>query len=131
MNCQRKYRYLSHGKGIKFVTLAQKEIVMPKIQPTLPVERVRNVCELYQWETKYGQMTRGFVPPKDAKKLSRVPFFIKYVTKSGRLEEGMCVSLKMERRKGMRMIQYVNSRAIRWIYDILIIEVNGFRVING
>ncbi len=102
---------------------------MPRKQPTVTIDGIRNLCELYEWETQYGLMTRGFVPPKAAKKLSRVPFFVRYVTRSGRLEQGMCVSLKINRRKGMRLIQFVKSNEIRWIYDILMIEVNGFKVI--
>ena len=104
---------------------------MPSKQPSTSYQHIRNYTEKYCWRDKHtGLLTTGYVPPKDAKEVKRVPFYIVYVTKSGRLERGNCVSLKVDRRKGMRLIQFIDSRAIRWIYDILVIEIDGMRFIN-
>ncbi len=105
---------------------------MPSKQPTIHVERVRNIAEAFSWRDPNTKLlTQGFNPPAKALEVKRVPFHVKYVTKAGRLEEGNCICINVDRRKGMRRVMFVDSHQFRWIYDILIIEINGFRVING
>jgi len=104
---------------------------MPSRQPSISFRQIRNIAELYQWRDKRtGLFTRGFVPPAGAQELTRVPFHIRYVTKKGRLEECNCVSLKHDRRKHLRMIQIVESKAIRYVWDFLVIEIDGRRVLS-
>ena len=101
---------------------------MPTKQPSTSYQHIRNYTEKFQWRDKTtGLLTTGYNPPLGAKELQRVPFHIVYVTKSGRLERGNCVCLKVDRRKGMRMVQFVESRQFRWVYDILVIEIDGMR----
>ena len=105
---------------------------MPVRQPYQSYRFIRNYTEKFQWRDKRtGLMTTGYNPPAGAQELTRVPFYIVYVTKKGRLERGNCVCLKVDRRKGMRMVQFVGSDQFRWVYDILVIEVDGMRFITG
>ena len=101
---------------------------MPKIQPKMSYQFIRNYTEKFQWRDRRTKLlTTGYNPPADALELTRVPFYIEYVTRKGRLERGNCICLKVDRRKGMRMVQFVNSNEFRWVYDILVIQVDGTR----
>ncbi len=103
---------------------------MPKVQSTISFQKLRSLCELFQWRDKrYGLMTEGFNPPAGAQDVKRVPFSITYVTKKGKLEHGYCVCVRVDRRKKMRLLQYVESGEYRWVYDFLVIEVKGMRVV--
>lgn len=128
---------------------------MPTKQPSTSWQRIRDYTEKFQWRDKRtGLMTTGYNPPVGAQDLSRVPFFIRYVTGKGRLEQGNAVCLKVDRRKHLRMIQFVtdpslmptsarvsarsripalptrSSSAIRYVRDYLIIEIDGTRFIT-
>lgn len=92
-------------------------------------------------------MTTGYNPPAGVQDLSRVPFFIKYVTGKGKFEQGTAICLKVDRRKHLRMIQFIpkttiptqtasipsrrSNNAIRYVRDYLIIEINGTRIITN
>ena len=104
---------------------------MPIKQPSISWQQLRMPCEKFEWRDKRtGLMTTGFNPPQSAADIHRVPFHIIYVTKSGRLERGNCISLRVDRRAHKRMVKFIDSGEIRWIYDFLVIEVNGIRVIT-
>ena len=70
---------------------------MAKTQPSEHWQKVRMFAEKWQWQDKRtGLMTVGYNPPPGVQKLSRVPFFVRYVTKKGRLESGMVISLEVQ-----------------------------------
>lgn len=97
-------------------------------QPNVSYQNIRYYTGKWSWiDRRTGMRTIGYAPPKGAKELQRVPFHIKYVTRSGRLEEGDCVCMRIDRREGRRMIQYITSKQFRWVYDSLIIEIDGTR----
>lgn len=101
---------------------------MPRQQPELSFQQLRNYTEKFSWEDQTtGLRTTGYNPPADAKLIERVPFFIRFVTQSGILEEGNVVCLKVDLKRHQRMIQFVNSGEIRIACDYLIIEVDGVR----
>lgn len=77
-----------------------------------------------------GLDTTGYNPPQGADNLRRVPFFIKYITAEGRLEQGNCICLKVNTRRHQRTIQYVNSQEIRTVRDYLVVEVDGTRFVT-
>lgn len=86
---------------------------MPTKQPSTSWQRIRDYTEKFQWRDKRtGLMTTGYNPPVGAQDLSRVPFFIRYVTGKGRLEQGNAVCLKVDRRKHLRMIQFVTDPSL-------------------
>lgn len=65
-----------------------------------------------------------------------MPFYIRYLTLRGVVEEGTVVCLKVFLHGGrsgkgahQRMIQFVESRQVRRICDLLIMEVDGIRVV--
>ncbi len=121
-----------------FVTETKKEwhtfantktkIIMPRQQPTQSYQRIRDYTEKWTWcDNHTGLMTTGYNPPTGAQDCRRVPFHIRYVTKGGRLEMGNAVCLKVDRRRHLRTIQFVESQAIRSVWDFLVIEVDGTR----
>ncbi len=102
------------------------------MQPRESFQFLRNYMEKFTWRDKRtGLMTTGYNPPQSAQELARVPFHVKYVTGKGRLEQGNAVCLKVDRRKHLRMIQFVESGAIRYIRDYLVIECDGTRIITN
>lgn len=107
----------------------EREEKMPILQPVISWQDVRQYAEKFSWRDRMsGLTTVGYNPPERAVELKRVPFHVRYVTGEGRLEQGYVVSLKVNRRKHMRMVQFVESHAIRWVRDYLIIEIDGARV---
>lgn len=100
---------------------------MPKKEPEMSYTLLRNYTELFRWKDAGGSEHKGFNPPDDAVDKERVPFFIRYVTSSGKVEEGMvtCVSVQPERLQ--RKIRFVASGEIRIVYDYLVMEVDGTR----
>lgn len=87
--------------------------------------------EKFTWRDKTtGLMTTGFNPPPDAPECSRVPFHVKYITGTGKVEEGNAISLTVDRRKHQRTIQFVESKAIRTIRDYLVISCDGVRFVT-
>lgn len=102
---------------------------MPKEQQKLSYTTIRNYAERWSWEEN-GQKKQGINPPAGAKKVERVPYYIKYITAKGQVEEGMVVTLKVSAANKQRMVQYVNSREIRWVRDYLIIEIDGHRFVT-
>lgn len=106
---------------------------MPRKQPTISWQQLRVVMEQWQWQDpKTGVTVTGYNPPEKAKGKRQKPFYLKYVTKKGVLEEGECICLKVTSlQRHQRMVQFVASRQIRIVCDILIVEVNGLRVVAG
>lgn len=99
---------------------------MPRKEPTYSYTMIRNYAELFQWtDPSDGQMRKGFNPPSGAENVSRVPFYIKYVTGSGKVESGTvtCISVQPERLQ--RKIKFEGSGEIRIVYDYLIVEIDG------
>lgn len=99
---------------------------MPKQQPTVSYTLLRNYTELFQWTDPATRTIRkGFNPPAEVKDAERVPFFIRYITAGGKVEEGTvtCISVQPERQQ--RKIKFVQSGEIRIVYDYLVLEVDG------
>lgn len=104
---------------------------MPTSTPSVSFQQLRNYMEKFCWVDPHtGLKTTGYNPPKSVKKVSRVPFFVKYVTVKGRFECGNAVCLKVFPRKHQRMIQFVESKEIRIIRDYLVIEVDGMSIVT-
>lgn len=103
---------------------------MPKKEPEMSFTLLRNYTELFRWKDSDGTEHKGFNPPDKALEKERVPFYIRYVTSSGKVEEGMvtCVSVQPERLQ--RKIRFVTSGEIRVVYDYLVIEVDGTKFIT-
>ena len=105
---------------------------MPKKQPTQSFQMIRNYTEKFSWRDKRtGLVTVGYNPPKNANELKRVPFYIRFVTGKGLLEEGYCECIKVFRRKHQRMVKFVDSGEIRMVRDYLVIEIDGTRFVTN
>lgn len=103
---------------------------MSKKIPSVNWQELRNYTEKFQWTDKQtGLQTTGYNPPKDATFIKRVPYHVRYVTFSGNLEEGNVVTIKVDRRRHQRKVQFVNSNEIRILNDYLIVSVDGTRFI--
>ena len=95
-------------------------------------QNIRNYTEKMVWDDpRTGIRTTGFVPPAKARNVAHVPFFITYVTLKGKVESGECVTLSLNLARHQRMVQFVNSKEIRWVNDFLIVEVDGVRFITA
>lgn len=104
---------------------------MPTRQPTQSWQNLRNYMEKWMWtDARTGLETTGYNVPTNAKNARQVPFHIRFVTKSGNLEDGNVICRKVNRRKHERLIKFVASDEIRRVYDYLIIEVDGTRFIT-
>ena len=94
-------------------------------------QRLRDYCEKFKWIDPTTHLpTIGYSVPKGIKQWERVPFHITYVTGDGKLEKGYCTCIKVDRRTHKRMLQFVESKQIRWVRDYFVIEVDGTRFIN-
>jgi len=100
-------------------------------KPTQSYTELRRFTEKWQWiDPRTGQEEVGYVHPQTARNVQRVPFRIKFLTKSGHVDSGKCVCLKVDTIRHQRMVQFVPSNEIRWVNDVLIIEVDGTRFIT-
>ena len=99
-------------------------------QPTQSWQFVRHYAEKWQWQDmRTGLLTTGYAPPVNALHKKRIPFNVRYVTLKGIVEQGYCVTLKVKPRAHQRLVQFIDSQAIRWINDYLIIDIDGTRFI--
>ena len=105
---------------------------MPKNTPTVSYTLLRNYTELFQWtDIRTGLIRKGFNPPTEGvRDVERVPFFIRYITSTGKDESGVvtCISVQPERLQ--RKIKFVQSGEIRVVNDILVVEVDGTRFLT-
>ena len=97
---------------------------MPRESMKLSYTTIRNYAERWSWEIG-GKKRQGINVPTGATHVQRVPFYVKYITSKGVVEEGMVVCLKVFPECHQRMIQFVESGEIRRIRDYLIIEIDG------
>lgn len=101
---------------------------MPKNQPTLSWEQIRNYTEKWSWiDARTGKTRTGFNPPANAKQKHQMPYYVRYITSNGEVEEGEVITLKVFNEVRQRMIRFTASGEIRRIRDYLIIEVDGVR----
>lgn len=99
---------------------------MPKKNPTVSYTLLRNYTEKFSWtDVRSGCVCNGFNPPSDAGDVKRVPFFIRYVTSSGKVESGMVTCIKVVPERHQRKILFEKSGEIRVVYDYLVMEVDG------
>lgn len=105
---------------------------MPKNTPTVSYTLLRNYTELFQWtDIRTGLIRKGFNPPKEGvKDVQRVPFFIRYITSKGKIEEGNVICISVDTSRQQRKIKFVDSGEIRIVYDYLIVEVDGTKFLT-
>lgn len=104
---------------------------MPKHQPTISYQQLRNYMEQWTWtDPRTGQPRTGFNPPDGVKDKHQKPFYFKAITLKGERIEGEVICLKVWPRLCQRMIKFTQSGQVRRIRDYLVMEVNGVRVIT-
>ena len=100
-------------------------------RPRQSYQNLRAYCEKWQWtDSKTGKQVTGYVHPQTARNVKRKPFFIRFLTKTGHVDEGNCVCLSVDILKHQRKVQFVESGEIRVVNDILVLEVDGTRFIT-
>lgn len=100
-------------------------------RPTQSYTELRRYMEKWQWrDPRTGIMATGYVYPETARELQRQPFYIKFLTKTGHVDCGVCVCLAVDTNRHQRKVQFVESKEIRIVNDILVIEVDGTRFIT-
>lgn len=104
---------------------------MPTQQPTISFQQLRNLTEKWTWrDPGTGLRITGYNPPPDALEKKQKPYFVRYVTGEGYLEQGEVVTLKVNLRRHQRKVLFVTSGEIRVLRDYLIIEVDGMRILT-
>lgn len=94
-------------------------------------QNLRAFCEKWQWiDPRTGNQVTGYVHPQTARNVERKPFYIKFLTKTGHVDEGNCVCLSVDVMRHQRKVQFVASGEIRVVNDILVLEVDGTRFIT-
>lgn len=92
---------------------------------------LRMLMEKWSWiDPRTGVRVTGFNPPVAAREVRRKSVYVKYLTLKGEVEEGRVECLKVFLDKHQRMIRFTASNQIRRICDILIMEVDGIRIIS-
>ena len=117
--------------------ILNSKLPMPRHQPTLSWQDLRKLTERWSWiDPRTGVRVTGFNPPDKAKEKRQVAYYIRYLTLRGVVEEGEVITLKVFLHGGQsgkgahqRMIQFTASRQVRRICDILILEIDGIRII--
>lgn len=100
-------------------------------RPTQSFTELRRFTEKWQWtDPRTGIRTTGYVHPQTARDVERMPFCIKFLTKTGHVDQGTCVCLSVDTMRHQRKVQFTNSGEIRVVNDILVIEVDGTRFIT-
>ena len=106
-------------------------LIMARFPHSQSYSNLRSYTEKWQWrDARSNQLVTGYDPPRDARDLKRMPFFIKFLTKTGHVDVGNCVCLSVDVSRHQRKVQFVNSGEIRVVNDILVIEVDGTRFIT-
>lgn len=92
---------------------------------------LRRFVEKWQWDDpRTGCRVTGFNPPQTAMNVQRMPFYIRFLTKTGHVDAGMCICLAVNTDRHQRKVQFVESGEIRVVNDILVLEVDGTRFIT-
>ena len=92
---------------------------------------LRMFTERWQWDDpRTGNRVTGFDPPHTARNVERKPFYIKFLTKTGHVDEGTCVCLAVNTMRHQRKVKFVESGEIRVVNDILVLNVDGTRFIT-
>lgn len=99
---------------------------MPRTTMPISFTLIRNFTEKFRWkDAKTGKECTGFNPPQNAKDVNRVPFYIRFITKDGRMEDGVVTCVSVLPKKLQRRIRFEASGEFRLVRDYLIIEVDG------
>lgn len=100
-------------------------------KPTQSYTELRRFCEKWQWtDPRSHQHVTGYVHPQTARDVERVPFFIRFLTKTGHVDEGNCVCLSVDVLRHQRKVKFITSGEIRVVNDILVLEVDGTRIVT-
>lgn len=100
-------------------------------QPTISFQQIRHLTEKFVWDSPQGVRITGFNPPREAKNVTQKPYYVRYVTGKGHLEEGEVITLKVDVRRHQRKVKFIRSEQIRVLRDYLIVEIDGFRVVTN
>lgn len=92
---------------------------------------LRMFMERWQWDDpRIGKRVTGFDPPQTARNVERKSFYIKFLTKTGHVDEGTCVCLSVDTMRHQRKVKFVESGEVRVVNDILVLNVDGTRFIT-
>lgn len=98
---------------------------MPRRKPEMSWTKIRMLTEKLRWMNRYGEWETGYNVPKSALEWEHVPFQLKAVTLKGSKMDGEVTCISVDTQFHRRKVKFVNSGEIRWVYDILIKEVDG------
>ena len=83
---------------------------MPKKPMLMSYTTLRMYTEKFQWtDALSGEKREGFNPPQTAKDVERKPFYIKYITGHGKVEEGVVTCIKVDPKRLQRSNKFEKS----------------------
>ena len=92
---------------------------------------LRTLLEKFSWIDKAGVKVTGFNPPANAAEVKRKRAFVKYLTLDGRTESGVVECCRVFLDKHQRLLLFPESGQFRRVCDILIMEVDGIRIVSN
>lgn len=103
---------------------------MPKNVDKISYTMIRMYAEKFEYTDRKGVRRMDFNPPRDAADVKRVPFYIKYITRDGKVEEGRVECISVDPFRKQRKIRYLESGEIRVVRDYLVVEIDGVKFIT-
>lgn len=102
-----------------------------RTSPQQSYTNLRALTEKWSWiDPRSKQRVTGYVIPANATEVERVEFYIRFVTKQGHCDEGRCVTLSVDTVRHQRKVKFVQSGEIRIVNDVLVMSVDGVRIIT-
>lgn len=102
---------------------------MPRRKPEMSWTKLRMVTEKLKWVNRQGEWETGYNIPKGVEQWEHVPFQMRAVTLKGSKMDGEVICISVDVAYHRRRVKFVKSGEIRWVYDILIKEVDGITFI--
>lgn len=104
---------------------------MPRQQPVLGWEHIRNYAEKWSWTMDGGRTRKvGYNVPDGATDARHVPFHLRCLTLKGEVMTGEVICLKVFLNRHQRLVKFTASNEIRCICDALIMEIDGVKFVT-
>ena len=103
---------------------------MPKKTITQSYQSLRHLTEKVKWQTKDGQWHVGLQKPKDCTQWDHVEFSMRAISSDGTpMDSDRVICIRVDTHNHKRLIKYVVSGEIRWVYDMFIKQIDNAIII--
>ena len=99
---------------------------MPRGRQELSYTKVRLFAEKWEWRMEGENYWHvGYDAPKNCVQKRQVPFNVVALSSKGHVLKGRCITLKVDKKRMMREVKFVETGDIRWILDKLVVSIDG------